>query len=958
MSRLQSDQPTASRLSFLLVSFPPLLLVLLIALFVILPLLRPGLPATADTPIHFYRTLEFAQSWNWGMLYPRWAPHLAYGYGYPLWIFAPPLPYVISLLLTALGAPLETGLKGLVIFTALLYASGAWLFVRRLMGWRAGLIAAAIYTLSPFALREALLYGGNYPQYLAIGLYPWVLWGISRTRQHPTPKNILLTAALYGAVMLSHLFHVLILTPVAIGYALIELQITNDELRMNAAKHSRLSFVIRHSSFLAMVLGLLLTAFFWIPAFFERRYTRATDEIYLAVSPITSRFLNWGELLAWPQPLDARAANPWVPFSLGLAALTLAALGVLAVIFNIRPYRSQTEFAPPPPPRSFSPLLPFTLFFLTLLATTVFMMLPASAPLWTTIPLLAVAEFPWRLLGLANLSLAFLGGASALWLQKIKGETKQTLILLAALLLILLSSGVYLYPPRPFVNYGDTLEDMNAYELATQTIGTTTLGEYLPKWVQHVPTGPPNAKSLAQDKGIEKLDPASLPSQASATLLEHRPAGDAYRFNSPVSFQARFFTFYYPGWRAKLDGQPQKIVIEAKSGLITVPIPAGEHTLRLRFTDTPLRRAANFITLASIAGALVALGFIAFHPKEQRTKDERRKPRFPHPSSFILHPSSLLLPTTLIALLLLKTLIVDPHTTWFRRQSPPKTVIGAQHALKSNLNNQFWLLGYDLNRSEAKPGQELRVVLYWQAQKPVDVDYRSFTHLDAPVNQRTWAASDNFHPGDSTAQIDIPTTTWDTEHYVRDEHFLRIPQTAPPVEFLLRAGLYNPLTGQRLPLTGKDGNAVTLQNIRVLPGKNLPEIPNPVAYRLGKAITLQGFAWNDENKERAALTLFWQTKQLLPEDYVVFVHLLDENGQLAWGADGPPLDGLYPTSAWHPHTAIADIRSLNLTGIPSGRYTLAVGLYHPDTLQRLPVTDARGKAVTDNAIRLVKIEVN
>ncbi|OQY26054.1 MAG: hypothetical protein B6I38_11845, partial [Anaerolineaceae bacterium 4572_5.1] len=271
------------------------------------------------------------------MLYPRWAPDLAYGYGYPLWVFAPPLPYVIPLLLAALGAPLEIGLKGLIIFAVLLYALGAYLFARHHLGWRAGLLSAALYTLAPFALREALLYGGNYPQYLAIGLYPWVLWGISRIHRRASWGNILLTAVLYGAVMLSHLFHVLILTPVAAGYALVELRITNDELRItNIQKRSFVVhyslFVIRNSSFI--VPGLLLTAFFWIPAFFERSYTRSTDDIYLAVSPVTSRFLNWSELLAWPQPLDARAANPWVPFSLGIAALALAVLGVLAIIFN------------------------------------------------------------------------------------------------------------------------------------------------------------------------------------------------------------------------------------------------------------------------------------------------------------------------------------------------------------------------------------------------------------------------------------------------------------------------------------------------------------------------------------------------------------------------------------------------------------------------------------------------
>ncbi|OQY28304.1 MAG: hypothetical protein B6I38_09325 [Anaerolineaceae bacterium 4572_5.1] len=603
------------------------------------------------------------------------------------------------------------------------------------------------------------------------------------------------------------------------------------------------------------------------------------------------------------------------------------------------------------------------------------MMLPASTPLWTGIPLLAVAEFPWRLMGLANLSLAFLGGASVLWLQKIDGEVKRNLALLTALLLVLLSSSVYLYPPRPFVHYGDSLADMSAYEMATRTIGTTTLGEYLPRWVQDVPAASPIVAGLARGEKAEKLDPISLPPNAAATLLEHRPTGDAYRFNSASPFQARFFTFYYPGWRAELDGQAVKIAIEAESGLITVPIPAGEHTLRLRFTDTPLRTAANLITLASLI-AIVGMSILLTqrHKNTKTSKktngntDAIRKKLTANNTNGHEYKQKITqngfftsenlcyswLVGALVALLLLKTLVIDPHTNWFRRQSPPETVIGAQHALKSNLDNQFWLLGYDLNKSEIRPGQELRVVLYWQAQKPIAEDYRSFVHLDAPTNQRTWAASDNFHPGDATAQIDIPTSTWDTEHYIRDEHFLSIPLDTPPVEFLLRAGLYNPADGQRLPLTGEAGDAVILQNIRVLPGKRSPTIPHPVTCHLGDAITLQGFAWDDE---RTALTLFWQTKQSLGENYVVFAHLLDETGQLAWGADGPPLDGLYPTSSWHPHTTIADIRQLDLTDAAPGKYTLAVGLYHPDTLQRLPVTDARGRVITDNAIRLKEVEI-
>mgnify|MGYP001386799208 FL=1 len=80
-----------------------LLIAAALALLAIQALLKPGLPTTADLVIHMYRTLEFERAWAPGVLFPRWAPNLAYGYGYPLFIFAPPLPYLFGMILQAPG---------------------------------------------------------------------------------------------------------------------------------------------------------------------------------------------------------------------------------------------------------------------------------------------------------------------------------------------------------------------------------------------------------------------------------------------------------------------------------------------------------------------------------------------------------------------------------------------------------------------------------------------------------------------------------------------------------------------------------------------------------------------------------------------------------------------------------------------------------------------------------------
>jgi hypothetical protein len=315
----------------------------------------------------------------------------------------------------------------------------------------------------------------------------------------------------------------------------------------------------------------------------------------------------------------------------------------------------------------------------------------------------------------------------------------------------------------------------------------------------------------------------------------------------------------------------------------------------------------------------------------------------------------------LVGLLLLKTLVVDPYTGWFRRASPPEQVSGVQHPLRVNLDDRFCLLGYELDGDAVRQGETLNVVLYWQAQRPVTTNYRSFVHLDAPIDQRTWAGSDNFHPGDVTAQIELPTATWDTAHYVRDEHRLDIPPETPPVAFDLRAGLYDPDTGRRLPIAGSGGDTVQLGTVQVIPGRGIrpAQVPNPVGFRLGEHIRLLGYDWDageSLSPVGGTLTLYWQADAPLSTDYVVFVHLLDKSGGLAWGADAPPLDGLYPTSAWSPGAVIADRREISPADLPPGTYALVVGMYDPDTLTRLPAAESAGRPVPGNVIPLNQVK--
>jgi hypothetical protein len=968
-----------------------LLLAALLTLFIIQSLLQPGLPTLADLPIHLYRTLEYGQAWSSGVIVPRWAPNLAYGYGYPLFIFAPPLPYWLGLAFQAIGLTLESALRNLIILTILLYAIGMYLLGREVWGSvEAGLVAATAYAFAPFSLREALLYGGNIPQFLAIGLFPWTLWAMTRAARTRSWRWGGLAACFYASILLSHLFQALIFTPVVGlfglivnsqwsvprgGYALVSDQksvprggyalassqksVVSSQRSGQGSENSQftihnLLFAIRHSPFplpsphalVTIPLGLLLTAFFWLPAFTERFFTRAQADIYLEKSPFFVRYPHWTELIAWIYPLDARAANPYAPLTLGVVTLILAVLG-LAV--GIRDWRLEIK-TPTLNPQSPSTVyrLPSTLFFAAVAAAAIFLTLPNSRSIWEVVTILQVAEFPWRMLGLANLGLALLAGAAVLWLPPKLRRPLTIICLLAQIIAV----APYLYPVTAFTSYGQvTIADQIDYERRSQSIGTTTLGEYLPQTVTRPPTTSPLVEAFQANQYPERLDYGSLPAGATATLLKQNAVTHAYNLNSPTDFTLRLFQFDYPGWQAQLDREPALIRPEAETGLILINIPAGQHTLTVHFGETPGRIAAIALTGLTLVGLIGAV-VVKWSTQSRRSGPQRPRPSIGSRLSAPVNSQRLTRegdspkfpPAPLAAMLLiiiaafwLKPLLRPVFTI----DSPPDQALPAQHQTQINFKNGIQLIGYDLDQRVVRAGERLQVVLYWQTKAaPIRANLQPFVHLDRLDNFTTVTDATNYTPGDVTTESNLPTFHWDNARYIRDEHDLIVPPDTPPLAYAVRVGLIDPdQQGRLLPLADGSGDTAQLAIINVA---STPEQPSKLAESLEisfhPAIHLTGYELETPSPEQLEFKLAWRTDQPLPANYTVFAQLLDLENNLVAGFDRPPLDGAYPTSTWLPGQTIIDPRSIPLNHVPAGEYRLIVGLYNPTTQQRLLTT--------------------
>jgi hypothetical protein len=472
--------------------------------------------------------------------------------------------------------------------------------------------------------------------------------------------------------------------------------------------------------------------------------------------------------------------------------------------------------------------------------------------------------------------------------------------------------------------------------------------------------------SLLREGGtIEKLDRPALPNGVQATVLAHNSTEDRYLFSSKTGFRARFFTFYFPGWRAFLDGESVPIRVTSPLGLIAVDIPPGDHELLLRFGETPFRLVMDVISvlgLVGIAGWLI--GRLLGQPGQSAEHEDGEPETIVRPRELAwrqVWPLGML-----VAILFFgKVGFIDPHTTWFRRQSPPDQVVGVQHLMHVPMEDNVLFLGYDLVGNEViRGGELLQVRLYWQATGPISGEYISFIHLDAPPDNTTFATADNYQPGDPQAQIDMPSTQWQPELYVRDELRLELPDEMPPIAYALRAGLYERQTGRRLSILpgqeeNRGGDTIFLQQLHVLPASR-SKMQNVQNYHLGESVELLGHSVETEPAaegrmrpgQTITVTLYWRGLEPVAEDYTVFVQLLDEAGQVRGQHDSLPVNGRYPTHSWLPGQVVEDATILTLApDLPPGEYHIAVGMYELETGRRLEVK-RKGEDVPDDVILL------
>lgn len=881
------------------------LLPLLLLLPVLWALLPGGLPNSADGMVHFARIIEIISSWRDGILIPRWSLNLGFGYGIPVFIFGPPLAYWLGAAYHLLGFGPETAYKMMLVTILVIGAVGTYRLGQVLLGLWAGVVAVAAYIYAPNQL-FTLFVQGNAPQLLAWSFLPWALWAtIQIYRAGDQRTQLLYAGALALAVSLTLISHnvvALILVPTVAGLAL---------ALWIPTRNRRALFVTAGAG----ALGGMMSAWFAIPALLETVYA-STDAI--VASDYRTRFVPLHELLAWPARLDAAAINPYIPRTLGLPQIIAALAGVALLVGWAITRRDH-------PVKAHARIFWGTASFMALYALFCGLMTTAwSLPIWERLPLLDFFQFPARWIGFALFGLAWLA-AAAVGLVRARHQPFLGVILC---LFLITPALVYLYPDKtpPGTRTISTYEVVD-YEVDSGAIGTTSYGEFNPRWAPRPLPPSPMLEDYMMQRPVDRLK-GRLPEGASHRILKVTAHRQLYEITLPAPATISINLLYFPGWRATVNRTPVDIWPQAESGLITLELPAGENTLDLTFGPTPLRRAMGMLSTAA---------WIVFGVAWLLLSVRRASAPSLHPLPLNQAGRAIGMTSAAMAVILLLQAL---GTSWFQLRSSPDQALAAPVQRHDDVGERFRLLGQSPIPTTVRAGATLSVVTYWRALVEIDEDYAVVLWLEDVSSGQTLVMAEQSHPND------IPTSGWATGLYVRNTWQLAIPADALPVQYALRTGFRDPATGELLPT--KQGTSLELGRLWVQPQKQ-PAVSGGPSARFGPSIELLGAATDQE-----ALTLYWRANAPITEGYSIFVHLLDANGKVVGQMDGLPFANRYQTWAWQPGQIIEDRRAprewLETTIDSAQIHAVAVGIYRPTTGERLGAVNDEGKQLPNNAM--------
>jgi hypothetical protein len=533
----------------------PLLAILALSSLIVWPLFMPGY-FTHHDDLQVMRIFEMKKCLQDLQIPCRFVPDMGYGNGYPLFNYYNPLPYYIGGVLSFFLSYLLSA-KILFFIPLLLAGLSMYLLVKEILDKQAAFLAAVLYLFAPYRALDSYVRGAVAESF-AIALIPLVLYFALKLIKNASRKYLIYFSVSLAAFLTSHTIMTLLFTPLLLFMVI---------YWMRTERKGR--YVIY-----GLLLGFGLSAFFTLPAYFEKNLVQIDNLTKLDLDfrahfvTLPQLFLDrsWGYGASFPGPLDS------ISFQIGWPHWILALLS-LPVAFFLRRKDKKVFF--------YLGILGFFVF-------SIFMTHNKSALIWEKIGLLRFTQFPWRMLSVAIFTSSLLGGFLVFGLNR---YLKNIVIILLVLITVILNWS-YFRPEKFIFNLTDQ-QKLSGRLWETQQ--KASILDYLP-----VGAGEP----------IEPAPPKPIIRSGQVDIKNFEKKSNSFKLDlevkSPAKIEVPIMDF--PNWIVFRNGSRINYTNDNYVRRISLDVPAGTYQFLGRFTDTPIRKVSNMLTLISLI-IILYLGF-------------------------------------------------------------------------------------------------------------------------------------------------------------------------------------------------------------------------------------------------------------------------------------------------------------------------------------------------------------
>ncbi len=546
-----------------------LVFAILISFFSIVSLLHSGFfPIHDDEQVARLFELNYdVQSLH---LPPRLSQNLGFGYDYPFFNFYPPFVYYFAEIFVLLGFSYIVSIKIMIAFGFIFASVFMYLFSRRWVGEIGGLVAATLYTYGPYHSIDVYVRGAL-PEFWAFVFVPAVFWGVSRLNDKQTYGNIILLGFFGAGLMLTHNLVALMIVPFILIFFLFTLY-------KNKNRKSYFGSVT-----FGGIVALLLSAYFWIPAILENKFTM--------VSLLTKELANYKlHFVSLPQFINSAwgyggsILGPYDGFSLEVGKLHLILIAIALAFYIVNYLRNKSKHG-------------ILAIFFIMFALSIFLQSYYSDFVWKNIKALSYLQFPWRFMLFSVFTSSFIAG----YLFVFKFNTKSKYFVAGIIIIGTILFYSRLFVPSNFNNLSD--KDYTAKDVIRWKTSAIAF-EYVPYGIATKKSDLNTTIVDIDQSQIAKTIATPLNDGVIINSLSDKPQYKKFEATSLINSKIQINTFSFPGWKVFINGAQISYNDEGKLKLITIDIPSGASLIEAKFTDTKVRQFAN---LLSILGLIIVV---------------------------------------------------------------------------------------------------------------------------------------------------------------------------------------------------------------------------------------------------------------------------------------------------------------------------------------------------------------